>query len=129
MIQTTEQNVRKRKLVHILLAIFVGGAICTFFMMKYDMYIPCIFNEITDLKCPSCGISHMFISLFKLDVIGAWNANPLMLILLPIILCMLCNMAYRYVRDGQCDVNVKLKILIIPMIVVLLVFGVLRNIL
>jgi hypothetical protein len=37
----------------------------------------CPFKAVTGLPCPGCGITHAFLALGRLDLAGAWAANPL----------------------------------------------------
>ena len=40
--------------------------------------IPCVFNLITGYYCPGCGITRMFISIYKLDFYQATVNNILL---------------------------------------------------
>lgn len=37
----------------------------------------CPFKALTGLPCPGCGMTHAFLALGRLDLAGAWAANPL----------------------------------------------------
>ncbi|HET7725311.1 MAG TPA: DUF2752 domain-containing protein [Propionibacteriaceae bacterium] len=42
--------------------------------------IPCPFRAVTGWLCPLCGGTHMAESLIRGDVVAAWAANPLALV-------------------------------------------------
>ncbi len=90
--------------------------------------IPCIFHTVTGLQCPGCGISRMFLSLFKGDIKAAWGYNHVILCLSPLFLVLIVHMSARYIKKGSLVPARWANILMCIMIGVLLVFGVLRNI-
>ncbi len=96
----------------LLIAVFIG----------YGYRIPCIFHEITGLYCPGCGGTRMCLSLLKLDIYQAFRYNMLLTIAIPfIILHFICRYIFK----------LKYKIpnwFIYFLIVIVLVFGILRNI-
>lgn len=73
--------IRKKEMKLILL--LISFLIIFLFLNKvFNFTIPCLFHEITNLYCPGCGITRMFLSLFKLDFYQAFRYNPLVFILL-----------------------------------------------
>lgn len=42
--------------------------------------IPCPFRAVTGWLCPFCGGTHLAAALLNGDVVGAWAANPLLLV-------------------------------------------------
>ena len=46
--------------------------------------IPCLFQKITGLACPGCGISHFCIRLLHLDLLGAAKENLAITLLSPL---------------------------------------------
>jgi hypothetical protein len=51
----------------------------------FNITIPCIWNLIFDVHCPGCGLTKAFISLLKIDPIGAWNSNPLIFVVILVV--------------------------------------------
>lgn len=88
---------KKLKTLSILLLIGVFYAI----IVRYTSFcIPCFFNMITGLKCPSCGVTHIFLHLMNLDLSAAFHANPFLFLTTPILLLILvlnifCNKSIR----------------------------------
>ncbi len=70
----------------------------------------------------------MCLALLRLDVAGAWAANPGLMLLLPILAVLLGSMAWRYVRLGEKRPLPWQNALAWTLVGALLVYGVIRNI-
>ena len=120
-------NPRELRVVKNILAFLLVGIVYFFFISITHISIPCIFHTLTGYKCPGCGITTCLVSLLHLDFTGAYQANPLVIWLLPILLVYGGYKAKQY-----CDYNEHFSKGEICFLVVLLVitisFGVLRNI-
>ena len=88
--------------------------------------IPCILYTATGLQCPGCGISRMLVSLVQLDLAAAFAYNPFLLVTSPLLLGLLFLSDYRFVRYGDASLG-KAKILLWIELILLLLFGVVRN--
>lgn len=106
-------------------ALGVGYAL---FCFHFGYGVPCLFNLITGLKCPGCGVTRMCLCLLRLDIGGAWEANPALLVLLPFGLLLGLRLAVRYVKSGGCRLTRPENIGVCSACAVLLIFGVVRNI-
>ncbi len=112
---------------HIL--IFALGIAYYLWIVFTDIYIPCIFNKITGLKCPGCGITHMIMAIARFDFANAFLANPLLFIALPIMLAIYIRNRSYYIRTGNTsNRGMIIKILEYTMLVLTLAFWVARNI-
>lgn len=107
--------------------LFILAVYCCFVLLT-GIYIPCPFYTITGFKCPGCGISHMFISLLKLDFAAAFSYNPCIFILLPFIALLLGAYIFSYIKKGSGKLPKPLNILCYIIVFLLIVFGVFRNI-
>ena len=97
------------------------------FVLFTGFGIPCLFYEITGLKCAGCGISRMLVSLIRLDVSAAFYHNPFLFITGPFIVAYLvCNEA-RYVIRGNRQMG-KWEILMWIELILAVAYGLLRNI-
>lgn len=87
----------------------------------------CPFYMATGLLCPGCGVSRMCLSLLRGDWAGAWQANPGLLLLTPLLVFLLGLRALRYVRTGEGRTPRWEARLWVALAVLLVVYGVLRN--
>ena len=111
--------------VLILAALGVGYAL---FCFHFGYGVPCLFNLLTGLKCPGCGVTRMCLCLLRLDIGGAWEANPVLLLLLPFGVILALRLAVRYVKSGNRRLTKAENISAYTACAVLLIFGVVRNI-
>lgn len=107
-----------KKLIYFIIGLV--GLITYFFINKiFNIGIPCIFYELTNLYCPGCGVTRMFFSLLKLDVYQAFRYNPLVFTYL------VMYIIYKII-------NLKIKIKIPSyfsyiLLIIAIIFGILRN--
>ena len=97
------------------------------FVRITGLSIPCVFHEITGLKCPGCGITHMFVNAAQSEWKAAFLSNPLLFVLFPLFCVFIAakllfmpdclDMKSKPYRAGE-------KILLAAV----LLFGVVRNI-
>lgn len=88
--------------------------------------IPCLFYKITGFQCPACGVSRMLSSLLRFDFVAAFHYHPFLLVTLPLLLFCLIYPDVRYVLWGDRSMG-WVNVLLWGEIVLLLLFGVLRN--
>lgn len=89
--------------------------------------VPCPFHTVTGLWCPGCGVTRMCLSLLRLDLRGAWRANPGLLLLLPFLLALLASLAWRYGKTGRMALSRLQSAAVWAMVGLMLLYGVLRN--
>lgn len=88
--------------------------------------IPCLFHEVTGLKCPGCGATHMATHLAKLQFRAAFADNPLLFFLIPLLLIMLAVKIIFLPTQLEAGSRVLTGIMTV-FIVLLVAFGVVRN--
>lgn len=88
--------------------------------------IPCIFQTITGLACPGCGVSHFCIRLLHLDFAGAVRENLALAVLLPI-WCAAGVVRLVWHPRWLAKNSRGEALLLWGSIVLLLLFGVMRN--
>ena len=102
--------------------ILLVGLIYYIFISITDIAIPCIFRKLTGFRCPGCGISTMFVRLFHGDIKGAFRANQLIFITLP--LWIIEIIFYPIINEKYKKIN---NIIMYVAIVMFLIFMILRN--
>lgn len=119
---------RVKKVIKISTVVIIVGCAYAAFFKTTGIGIPCAFRLVTGLECPGCGMTRMCTSLLMLDFKAAWSYNPVVMCLLPVGTFLLFRGLKRYIVTG---INLTPKWengIITAMTVILLVFGVVRNI-
>ncbi len=108
----------------VILAIGLGYL---FFVLLSGVRIPCIFYELTGLKCPGCGVTRMIVSVARLDFAAAFGYNPFLFITGPLLLIYLAFSEAKYVLSGNTRMG-KWVMFIWAELILAIIYGVLRNI-
>lgn len=103
------------------------GAVYTAVIFVVGRGLYCPFWKLTGLLCPGCGVTRMCLALLRLDLAGAWQANPALLLALPVLAVLVVRMAVRYVRTGQKLPSRGEERIIWGLLIYFLAWGVLRN--
>ncbi len=90
--------------------------------------IPCVFQELTGLRCPGCGNTHALRALVTGHLIEALHWNYLMPAEALYVAFVIWNTSYRYVRTGTYHLTVGSEKLGIAFVAVLFSWWVLRNV-
>ena len=83
-----------------------GGILAVYYVFTQitGLRIPCLFYEITGLKCPGCGLTAMCIHLAHFRFDDALQANPLMFFLGPLLVISLglkIFLAPEWLKNGN----------------------------
>ncbi len=119
---------RLYKLIKGYILIFAAGLLYALLFSEFNIKIPCIFNTITGYLCPACGISRMCVSILKLEFWEAFYYNKLIFLLIPLFCYFLVKWSIDYVKKGKITNSETEKIIIWIVIVLLVIFGIVRNI-
>ncbi len=119
---------RLRRLLTGLVLVTAAGMGYALWVNVTHLAVPCLFHVITGLQCPGCGVSRMCLALLRLDLPGAWQANGVLLALLPLIGGLLVYRATVYVRRGNVPTARWETLVWSGMAVVLLLWGIVRNV-
>ena len=115
-----------RTAIKYLVVLFIGLAYLAFVLIT-GWGLPCPLYMMTGLQCPSCGISRMLVSLFKLDFAAAFSYNPYMLFAVPLVLGLLAIYEIRYIKSGERSMG-RWGIALWVIVIGAIAFGILRNI-
>ena len=103
------------------------GCAYSIFHITTGLGIPCVIHEITGLKCPGCGVTRMLLALIRLDFRTAFGYNAVLLCMLPLLAALLAVSVIRYIRTGSRKLTRPENGIMWAMIVILLAWGVVRN--
>ena len=120
---------RKRRLLTVGGALLGLGLVYALWVRLTGLAIPCLFYTVTGRLCPGCGVTLMCLALLRWDWAAAWNANPVLLLILPVLAALAVRMAVRYIRTGS-TVGLKWEnALLWTMTALLVIWGAVRNLL
>lgn len=121
------ERIRRRRLLLGCAALLAAGLGYALWVRLTGLAIPCPFRAVTGLKCPGCGVTRMCLALLRGDWAAAWRANPVLLLLLPLLAVLLVRAALRYVREGGTIGPRWERGLVWAMVGLLAAWGVVRN--
>lgn len=120
-------KINKKKLLNV----FLGFLLLYFYYLtlKYSSFsFKCPIYMLFDVQCPGCGISRMYKNIFSFNFKEAFNNNQLIFILQPFLYYFMGKIIINYIQDKQISYSKLENIILCIMIVLLLIFGILRNI-
>ena len=124
----------KKKIVSLIIVISVSIiAVIGLFLVKNfnpeeeSFFIPCMFNKVTGLKCPGCGMTRAMHYLVNGNIKKAIWYN-LMIIPGSFVLVYSGYRYFRYIVKDEEIVNKPLEIILNIFLVVLILFMIARNI-
>lgn len=111
-------------------ALVIGGGLLYAWICKRTggVGIPCLFHKITGFYCPGCGISRMCMALLELDFRAAFGYNAAVMILLPAAIVFGLRETVCWLRTGHFSETGAERAAQILAVILLVLFGILRNI-
>lgn len=115
----------KKKIITASVLLLIG--FCYYLLITLTpLSIPCVFNKLTGLACPGCGITHALYKLISLDFIGAIKENLGITAL--IIIWLVYALIYLIFRFPSMKKNGKtFNAVIWSCVVLLILFAIIRN--
>jgi hypothetical protein len=104
-------------------AILLAGVLYWFDPRQHTFYPVCFFHQLTGLHCPGCGGLRAVHHLAHGEILTAFHCNPLLVAALPFA----GMLAFRWLKQGSAAASASLGKVAGILLVVLLIFGVLRN--
>lgn len=110
-----------------LATIIILGFIYLIVFLAFARGIPCLFNKLTGLKCPGCGMTRAIAQLWRGHIHSALEYNALCISVLPITCLYLLYRAARYVNNEDDGFQIWEYILLILLLAVTIGYGIIRN--
>jgi len=123
-----EQKARALYLLKVALGLAAGGTAYLLLWKGLGISLHCPLRFFTGLYCPGCGVSRMLFALLQFDFPAAFHSNMLLMILLPVLAAEAAITLLRYVRTGSAVLTKRQNVLVWILIVLLVIYGILRNI-
>ena len=100
-----------------------------YLILTEKLYIKCLFNVVTGLYCPGCGITRCIIAIFELDFYQAFRYNALVFILLPFLCIYFIYQSYITIFNKKDKLTKKIpNNVYYILLVIVIIFGIIRNI-
>lgn len=109
----------------------LAGVVCVAYYLlltSFNIGIPCLFHEITGLLCPGCGITRMILAILHLDFKSAFQYNQVIFVLSPVIIYFVIRLYVSWLKSKPYKLSLLENIIVYIMLIVLLIFGIVRNI-
>lgn len=129
MSEASIRRMRLRKVLRYATGFAVFGICYGVWVWKTGLAVPCLFHFITGLRCPGCGVTRMCMALLRLDFESAFHYNQVLFFLMPVLGSIFLVDTAGYVKTGRWSVGHIQNCIFYVSIIVMVVFGVLRNIL
>ena len=105
-----------------------AGFLYYIIIISTGIKLPCLFNTVTGFLCPGCGVTRMAEALIKLDFKSAYGYNKVLFLSLPILFIFFVYEEFRFIKTGKYKINKVTNVFLISEIIILLAFGIIRNI-
>lgn len=79
----------------------VGVAAVVFPARLLALAPPCLVTLATGHPCWGCGMTHALVAVARLDLPGAWRANPLVVLVLPLLAAVYLRFAVQTLRGWR----------------------------
>ena len=71
--------------------IIILGIIIYIVLVSYFSSTLCVFNNVTGIPCPGCGLTRAYLCFFKGDLLGAFKFHPLFLLPAIVVIILINN--------------------------------------
>lgn len=105
------------------------GVVYAGFVRRTGIGLVCPLYFLTGLKCPGCGVTRMCLALLRLDFPAAFAANPVLLLLGPVLAVIFVTYSVTYIRTGHRQAHRWQNAVLWSCITILVLYGITRNIL
>ena len=122
-----EQFNRFKRVVLRTTLFIIAGILYAVIIKVLGRGIPCVFHEITGLRCPGCGITHSIMCFLAFDIQGAIQSNALSVAIILFIIWTFVYTSYKYVKTGIYRLSAGGNIPEISFLVSLILWGIIRN--
>ena len=90
-----------KKNILISLMVFYGVVSSLLFSFtSIDICVPCFWKKILGFNCPGCGLTRAFSCLVHFDIVGAFEMNPLIFIVVPAISYYIISDYIKFYKNG-----------------------------
>lgn len=92
---------RRKRLLRAGILLVILGILYAFLFVPAGLMIPCVFRQVTGLRCPGCGVTHLCMAIMRLDFRSAFLYNMGLFCAAPMILLVLGLEIWNYLTDKK----------------------------
>lgn len=89
--------------------------------------IPCVFHDITGLRCPGCGMTHAMTALLNLDFNAFIQANLFAPLIIIFFITAFASTSLKYIKTGIYRLSAVNSFVEISFLVLFIAWGIARN--
>lgn len=89
--------------------------------------IPCVFHDITGLRCPGCGMTHAMTALLNLDFNAFIQANLFAPLIIIFFITAFASTSLKYIKTGIYRLSALNSFVEISFLVLFIAWGIARN--
>lgn len=114
--------------------LLIGGALIFYFYQNNpsdnnSFFLRCPSNFLFNIDCPGCGTQRAIHHLLHLEIAEAFRFNALFVLFSPLILVVIALLIYNFIFDKSVRLPfLANKYFLIAILIIILLFGILRNI-
>ena len=123
------REIKKRiQRVVLVAALFVcSGLLYAVIVKLLGRGIPCVFHEITGLRCPGCGIPHAMTALLSLDFNAFIQANLFAPLIIIFFITAFASTSLKYIKTGIYRLSAVNTFVEVSFLILFIVWGIARN--
>lgn len=124
-ISLDKKDIRKRTIRDMVL-LLIAGSIYYLVIIHTPFSLKCYLYELFHIKCPSCGVTRMCVSMIHFDFMHAFRYNPFICITFPYVIYEIIYLLHlNESKKKQSKIN---RVILYIWLVLFIIFGILRNI-
>lgn len=124
-------NEKRKRIRRVIVTLAVAGIILLAYAAFYagtGLAVPCVFRELTGLRCPGCGISTFSVLLLKRQWKAALAQNYMAPWIYLYLLWVVWDFCRRYIKSGETTLMPQPELLNVSFLVLVVAWWCLRNI-
>lgn len=123
------KEIKKRvRRVALVAALFVcTGLLYALGVSVFHGGIPCVFHDITGLRCPGCGMTHAMMALLRLDFESFIKANLFAPLIVIFLITAFISTSFKYIKTGIYRLSAVNSFVEISFLVLFIAWGISRN--
>ncbi len=122
-----EMKKRIQRVVRVAALFVCAGLLYAVILKILGRGIPCVFHDITGLRCPGCGMTHAMTALLNLDFNAFIQANLFAPLIIIFFITAFASTSLKYIKTGIYRLSALNSFVEISFLVLFIAWGIARN--